>query len=53
VEYICYDLLAKDNGGWEINDGSNGEFVFDVLQKKAELTFHERYTEERTTNYTY
>lgn len=53
VEYICYDLLAKDNGGWEINDGSNGEFVFDVLQKKAELTFNERYTEERTTNYTY
>jgi hypothetical protein len=53
VEYICYDLLATDNGGWEINDGSNGEFVFDVIQKKAELTFNERYTEERTTNYTY
>lgn len=31
----------------------SNEFVFDVLQKKAELTLNQRYSEERITNYTY
>lgn len=45
VESLCYEVLSSEHGGWEINDGSFGEFIFDVKKRKAHLNFHQRYTE--------
>jgi hypothetical protein len=54
VEQICYDLLSANHGGWEINEGSFGEFVF-VFNKgnKIHLTFHQRIESTETTEETY
>ena len=30
IEHICYDLLEANHAGWEINEGSNGTFTFEV-----------------------
>ena len=30
IEQLCYELLSRAHGGWEINEGSQGEFKFDA-----------------------
>lgn len=42
IDSLCYDSLAKKHGGWEINDGSEGTFYFDVEERKLTLDFNER-----------
>lgn len=37
VENWCYSELEKNFGGWEINEGSFGEFIFDFNNKNVEL----------------
>lgn len=37
VEDYCADLLSINFGGWEINEGSWGEFTFDLENKVIEL----------------
>ena len=44
IETLAYDLLETHHGGWEINDGAYGEFVFDVEAQSINLEFNERYT---------
>lgn len=44
IETLAYDLLETHHGGWEINDGAYGEFVFDVEAQNINLEFNERYT---------
>jgi hypothetical protein len=37
VENWCYQQLEENFGGWEINEGSQGEFQFDFNEKKVIL----------------
>lgn len=37
IEDWCYDQLASNFGGWEINEGSFGKFIFDFKNKTVEL----------------
>jgi hypothetical protein len=54
VEQICYDLLSANHGGWEINEGSYGEFVFSFgKSNKIDLTFNQRVESVETTEETY
>jgi hypothetical protein len=49
VEEICYDKLGASHGGWEINEGSYGTFLFDVSTRKVTLEYNERIEEVRTS----
>lgn len=49
VETLAYALLEQTHAGWENNDGSYGEFVFDVEGDMIELDFSGRFTD--TTHY--
>lgn len=42
IETMCYDLLRLKHQGWETNEGSFGNFDFDVKTKKIKLEFNER-----------
>ena len=35
----CYDALERSYGGWEINEGSQGDFQFNVPERKVILSF--------------
>lgn len=45
VEQICYDLLESNHGGWEINEGSFGTFVFKVGKSSKESSIELQYNE--------
>jgi hypothetical protein len=45
IEDWCYDQLESHFGGWEINEGSNGEFIFNFNKMTIELN-HTFNTEE-------
>jgi hypothetical protein len=49
IEQICYDKLEASHGGWEINEGSYGTFLFNVLNRKVDLEFNERIEEVRSS----
>lgn len=49
ISSVCYEALESSHGGWEINEGSYGEFLFDVENRKVELDFNQRITD--TQNY--
>ena len=51
IEELCYHLLSLEYGGWEINDGSNGQFIFDGTKITHEHNAH--YTDTNTYNHTY
>lgn len=54
VEQICYDLLGANHGGWEINEGSFGEFIFSFNKgNKIHLTFHQRIESTEMSEETY
>lgn len=38
VEDWCYRILENYHGGWEINEGSRGEFTFNLKTSEIELT---------------
>lgn len=50
VEDWCYEILERLHGGWEINEGSDGSFFFDLENKTIELehTFNEEVHKEDT-----
>jgi hypothetical protein len=48
VEDFCYRILEDNYGGWEINEGSQGSFFFDLNEKTINLE-HEYNTEESKT----
>ena len=39
------DYLQQEHDGWEINDGSYGEFTIIVAKRKIELHFNARFTD--------
>ena len=39
VEDWCYNQLESNYGGWEINEGSSGQFIFDLDNNTCELEF--------------
>ena len=43
IEDWCYEVLENNYGGWEINEGSQGYFVFDTRKNiiELELTYNE------------
>lgn len=53
IQSICYSVLSQVCGGWEINDGSYGEFSFDVKKRRVSLDFNERITDVRSSTYSF
>ena len=51
ITSVCYEVLENACGGWEINDGAYGEFVFDVEEREVRLDFNERVMESNYTEY--
>lgn len=51
VQDLFYDILAQYYGGWEINEGSFGQFTWDVGTDRIDLVYNGRIetcsTEER------
>ena len=47
IEDWCYRQLENDFGGWEINEGSQGYFLFYLDQKEIELS-HTMNVEEQS-----
>jgi hypothetical protein len=44
IESLVYDALELRHGGWEINDGSFGEFIFDVAARSIKIEINERFS---------
>ena len=38
IETLCFDYLSHVYTGWEINEGSHGEFAFTVADNSVELS---------------
>jgi hypothetical protein len=53
VEHLCYGYLEDRHGGWEINEGSFGEFAFDVATRTVTLDFYGRLIDTDYTNHTF
>lgn len=51
IEQHCYDLIEREHGGWENNDGGSGEFIFDTENGKINWTHNEYYTEQKTSEH--
>jgi hypothetical protein len=45
IETVVYDVLSQTHGGWENNDGSYGDFTFDVTERTITLDYNERHME--------
>lgn len=52
ISEICYALL-ENHGGWEINEGSCGEFVIDPKADEINLTINRRVESYETSEETY
>jgi len=44
IEHLVYDALSETHGGWELNEGAYGEFIFDVSTQEIRLDYNERMT---------
>lgn len=53
IESLCYDYLEETHGGWEINEGSYGDFRIDVAKRTIELEFNGRFIGTDTSNHTF
>ena len=52
IAELCYALL-ENHGGWEINEGSFGEFTIDPAADEINLTFNRRVETYETDEETY
>lgn len=48
IEDWCYTTLENSVGGWEINEGSSGNFVFNLEDKTVTLNYYENVEVGRT-----
>lgn len=48
IEDWCYTELENNFGGWEINEGSSGNFVFNLEDKTVTLNYYENVEVGRT-----
>jgi hypothetical protein len=53
IERLAYDLLERTHCGWENNDGSDGDFTFDVAERTITLDYNERYTASEYSQYVF
>lgn len=53
IDGVCYKVLEQVCGGWEINEGSYGEFKFDVKNRTVTLDFNERVMDVNSSEYTF
>lgn len=53
IEHLVYDALSETHGGWELNEGSYGEFVFDVPTQEIRLDYNERMTVTEFSSHTF
>lgn len=53
IEHLVYDALSETHGGWELNEGAYGEFVFDVTPQEIRLDYHERMTVTEFSSHTF
>jgi hypothetical protein len=53
IEEICFDYLSQEHGGWENNDGGQGDFTFHVGEQRIELDFNQFYTESTNHSHTF
>lgn len=51
IEEVCYDVLETVCGGWEIDSGSYGEFIFNVKDRTVRLDFNERVEDVNSHEY--
>ena len=51
IKDMCYDLLEEHHGGWEINSGSSGEFVFSVPEGSINWQHHDVIESTETTEH--
>jgi hypothetical protein len=52
IEDWCYNKLESNFGGWEINEGSDGQFIFNFHDMTIRLD-HTYNTEETTSDTIY
>ena len=45
IESLCYEYLEEAHGGWEVNDGAYGTFVFKVADGSVVLDFNLRFSD--------
>lgn len=45
IEDLCYVFLEQEHEGWEIEDGSNGRFEFNVEERAITLSITKKYSE--------
>ena len=53
IDELCFDCLSQEHGGWENNDGGEGEFTFRVEDSSLDLDFVQFYTESTTHSHTF
>jgi hypothetical protein len=53
VEHLCYGYLEEKHAGWEINEGSYGEFTFNVVEGTLTLDHYGRIVETEYSNDTF
>ena len=51
IEALCFNYLAHEHGGWENDEGGQGEFTFYIAEQRIELDFNQFYTD--STNHTH
>ena len=53
IEELCFDYLSQEHGGWEIDDGGQGEFTFRTEDSSIDLDFEQFYTGSTTHSHTF
>jgi hypothetical protein len=51
VDNFFYDLLEDRHGGWEINDGADGVFFWDIVEDTILWTHNDNFLQQETTEY--
>jgi hypothetical protein len=53
IEELCFDYLSQEHGGWEIDDGGQGEFTFRCEDSSIDLEFQQFYTDSTSHSHTF
>lgn len=53
IEELCFDYLSQEHGGWENNDGGQGQFTFRVEDSSIDLEFEQFYTDSTHHSHTF
>jgi hypothetical protein len=53
IDELCFDYLSQEHGGWENNDGGQGEFTFRVQNASIDLEFEQFYTGSSLHSHTF